>query len=161
MLHIAPEMALTHRFRQINNLDYISIDLYDHSAMIKMDITDLQFPDAYFDVIYCSHVLEHVKDDQKAMLELLRVLHPDGWAVLLVPITSKVTIEDPSITDPIERERLFGQYDHVRRYGPDIQDRLKAAGFKVTILKTGDLAGTQEIQRMGLSENDRLYVCSK
>jgi ubiquinone/menaquinone biosynthesis C-methylase UbiE len=89
-----------------------------------MDITDIQYPDNTFDVIYCSHVLEHVPDDRKAMREFARVLKPEGWAVFMVSLSEEHTIEDPSITSPAERERLFGQHDHVRRYGPDFKDRL-------------------------------------
>ncbi len=62
---------------------------------------------------------EHVSDDIKAMRELRKVLNPDGWAVLQVPITTDCTFENPSIIDPKERLRLFGQEDHIRRYGPD------------------------------------------
>lgn|SRR5208337_471698 len=43
-------------------------------------------------------------------------------------------IEDPSITDPRERERRFGQFDHVRIYGPDYPQRLAAGGFEVEVL---------------------------
>src|SRR5215211_8060293 len=57
MLHVAPEKALESKFKQIENLDYVSVDLHDRRAMVKMDITDLRYPDDSFDVIYCSHVL--------------------------------------------------------------------------------------------------------
>jgi SAM-dependent methyltransferase len=94
-------------------------------AMVRMDITDIQYPKDTFDVIYCSHVLEHVVDDRKAMREFHRVLRPDGWALLLVPITVEKTFEDPSVTDPEERLSVFGQEDHVRCYGPDYVERLR------------------------------------
>ena len=63
-----------------------------------MDIMDN--PDESFDVIYCSHVLEHVPDDRKAMREFPRVLKRGGWAILLVPINAGKTYEDASITEP-------------------------------------------------------------
>ena len=69
----------------------------------RMDITDIQHPDHSFDVIYCSHVLEHVPDDRAAMREFHRTLDPGGWAVLNVPINADRTFEDPSVTDPQER----------------------------------------------------------
>src|SRR5262249_12426105 len=78
------------------------------------------------------HVLEHVPDDRRAMREFYRVLKPGGWAILLVPITVERTFEDPAVVDPAERLRLFGQEDHVRRYGPDYGDRLSEAGFAVS-----------------------------
>ena len=73
------------------------------------------------------------------MREFYRVLRPDGWAVLLVPINAPVTLEDPSVVQPNERARIFGQEDHVRRYGPDYVERLREAGFRVTVTRVSDL----------------------
>ena len=87
--------------------------------MVRMDITDIRYPDDSFDLIFASDVLEHIPDDERATRELRRVLRPDGWAILLVPIWGEKTKEDPSIVDPAEREREFGQFDHVRLYGHD------------------------------------------
>ena len=108
MLHIAPERGLVSRFKKIVNLDYLTADLQSLHCMVKMDITDIQYSDHSFDVIYCSHVLEHIPNDRKAMRELERELKPDGWAVLMVPITVDKTIEDPLETNLAERERRFG-----------------------------------------------------
>jgi SAM-dependent methyltransferase len=151
VLHVAPERCFEGPLRQRLGAGYLTADLLDPRAMEQMDITDIQHPDESFDVIYCSHVLEHVPDDRRAMRELRRVLKKDGWAVLLVPITAERTIEDPTVTDPAERERLFGQHDHVRRYGPDYADRLREAGFDVVITEVSDLLGDGDLIRMGLT----------
>ena len=141
---------------------YLTADLFDPRVMVKMDITNIQYPDETFDVIYCSHVLEHVPDDKKAMCEFYRVLKSDGWAILLVPVTAKETFEDPAITDPAERLRLFGQKDHVRVYGPDYADRLAEAGFKVDISTPSDFLTAEQILRMGLSRaTGEIYFCTK
>ena len=99
---------------------------------IRLDIADMNFEDNFFDVIICSHVLEHVKDDQKAMHELFRVLKPKGIAILQVPIskTARETFEDFSITTPEGREKYFGQKDHVRIYGKNYKERLNSVHFK-------------------------------
>jgi SAM-dependent methyltransferase len=133
VLHFAPEFALQRRFRQCSNLDYISADLSEPEAMQKMDITAIPSANQTFDVILCSHVLEHIPDDRQAMRELHRVLKPGGWAILLVPIDMRreQTFEDPTVTDPQERLRLFEQTDHVRIYGRDYVQRLEQAGFMV------------------------------
>jgi SAM-dependent methyltransferase len=161
MLHIAPEPALAATFAGLEHVDYVSADLYDSAAMVKMDICNIQYPGATFDIIYCSHVLEHVPDDRKALREFYRVLTPGGCAVILVPIMGAMTFEDPSITSPTERERLFGQHDHVRAYGPDVQSRLVEAGFTVTNLETEDLAAPADIRRFGLTPGETIFLCRK
>lgn len=162
MLHLAPEPCLESRLRNRLGESYLSADLLNPAAMVKMDITAIQFPAAYFDVVYCSHVLEHVLDDRKAMREFYRVLKRDGWAIILVPISAEQTMEAPAITDPSERRKIFGQEDHVRRYGPDYVDRLQEAGFSVRVDRVPDLFNREEIVRMGLTPaSGDIYFCFK
>jgi len=162
MLHVAPESCFESRFKKRLGESYLTADLNNPQAMVKMDITDIQYNDQSFDVIYCSHVLEHVKDDKKALREFYRVLKKDGWAILQVPMTNEPTFEDSSIIEPAERLRIFGQEDHVRTYGPDYVDRLRAAGFTVKITRVTDLVNNEEAIRMGLtSASDEIYYCTK
>lgn len=162
MLHVAPEACLEPRFRQRLGEGYLTADLRDPRAMIRMDVTDIGFPDDAFDVICCSHVLEHVPDDRRALAELRRVLRPHGWAILLVPVGPGPTIEDPSIVEPERRRKLFGQEDHVRQYGPDFVDRLREAGFTVEIATVPDLVEADEAVRMGLTPAcGDIYHCTK
>lgn len=140
----------------------MTADLLNPRAMVKMDITDIQFAEHTFDIIYCSHVLEHVTDDIQAMREFFRVLKNNGWAILIVPISSDHTFEDPLIIAPEERLKAFGQKDHVRRYGPDYVDRLHKAGFTVEITKVSDLVNSDEAERMGLTPvSGKIYFCTK
>jgi SAM-dependent methyltransferase len=162
MLHVAPESCFRSALQQRLGDGYLTADLVSPEAMVKMDITNINYPDRYFDVIYCSHVLEHVQDDRRAMREFYRTLKNTGWAILLVPITVDRTVEDPSIVDPEERSRVFGQKDHVRRYGPDYVDRLRDAGFSVEVTEVSDLVLTEEAERMGLTPaSARIYYCTK
>jgi SAM-dependent methyltransferase len=161
MLHIAPEMIFDLKLRQITNLDYLTADLFSPIAMMKMDITNIQYPDDSFDIIYCSHVLEHVPDDRQAMREFYRILKSEGWAVLLVPITADVTFEDPSVTDPTERKRLFGQADHVRRYGPDYVDRLKEAGFNVMVFPATEFIDSNDLLSKSINSTGKIFFCKK
>ena len=160
MLHVAPELQLVRLFQKRDYIDYLSADLYAH-AMVKMDITEIQYPGNTFDVIYCSHVLEHVQDDRKAMDEFYRILKPGGWAILQVPITADATLEDPTVISPKERERLFGQDDHVRRYGPDYKARLMEAGFSVTVDGFARGLNDRVSSRFGLMRNEDVYFCRK
>jgi SAM-dependent methyltransferase len=160
VLHIAPEPIFERNLTKRLGSGYLTADLYNPQAMVKMDITNINYPDDNFDVIYCSHVLEHVLDDRKAMQELCRVLRPDGWALLLVPITAEKTYEDERITDPTERLKHFGQEDHVRRYGSDFVDRLTESGFHVKEIGASDFLDDSEVERMGLDCPDKLYLCT-
>jgi len=162
MLHVAPESYLESKLQQRLGDNYITADLFSPRAMVKMDITNIDCPDQSFDVIYCSHVLEHVQDDRKAMREFYRTLKSNGWAILLVPIIAEETFEDPSIIEPEERLRAFGQEDHVRRYGPDYADRLRDAGFSVEVTEVNDLVQNDEALRMGLTPaSGEIYYCTK
>jgi len=161
LLHFAPERCLAQRFAGFPHLDYVSADISNPSAMVEMDITQIQFPDNAFDAILCSHVLEHVSDDRRALRELYRVLKPEGQAIILVPIIGEVTFENSDITDPLQREELFGQFDHVRVYGLDFENRLKEAGFKTSIFSTEALVQPDEVERMGLTEQEIFFVGQK
>src|SRR5688572_6597966 len=85
MLHVAPEPMLSKKFRAAENIDYLSADLHPERGDVQMDLTAIDMPDESFDVIYCSHVLEHIPDDHAAMSELWRILRPNGWAIIVVP----------------------------------------------------------------------------
>ena len=160
ILHIAPEQMLAARFNRIAGAEYIGADLEPSRAAVRMDVQRIQYPDDTFDFVYCSHVLEHVPDDRAAMREFHRVLKLGGTAMIMVPVNVKQTFEDPSVTDPAERLRLFGQDDHVRKYGPDVADRLRDAGFAVETVHTADIADEKTARRMGL-KNESLFLCKK
>jgi len=80
VLHFAPERWFK-ALGTLPNLDYLSADLEPGRAMIAMDITEIPLSDHSVDVIICSHVLEHVIDDRRAMREMYRVLCTGGSAV--------------------------------------------------------------------------------
>jgi SAM-dependent methyltransferase len=162
MLHIAPEPPIAFRLRSLKHLDYVAADRDDPRADVHMDITRIPYPEASFDVICCSHVLEHIPQDRTAMRELCRVLKPDGWTILLVPIKGERTLEDPRVTDPAERERLFGQFDHVRVYGLDFQDRLEQAGFSVHRYTPAEILDEEDQERLAIPPHEGpIFLCGK
>ena len=132
VLHMAPEQCFLTRFRKLNH-DYVTADIDSPIADVTADIINLPFNDNSFDVIFCNHVLEHVQDDTRAMKELFRVMKKGGMGIFQVPqdLNRNVTFEDNSITNPKERAKIFGQYDHVRVYGKDYFDKLRSIGFEV------------------------------
>jgi SAM-dependent methyltransferase len=162
MLHVAAERSLARRLSRVPGLAYLTADLSSPTAMLQMDIMDIQFPEDSFDVILCSHVLEHVDDDRQAMREFARVLKPGGWALLLVPISVEATFEDPSITDPALRKRLFGHPEHVRQYGMDFADRLAEAGLVVRVFRPVDVAAPADLDRAAILPSEwPLFYCVK
>jgi len=163
VLDIAPMSFFQDKCQVLPNLEYLSADIESPLAMVKMDITEIQYPANHFNCIICYHVLEHVSNDMKALREFFRVLKPGGWAILQSPIdyNRDHTFEDPNITDPHERAKAFGQHDHVRLYGRDYPKRLAAAGFKVRV---DDFIGEMDselIEKYRLEKGEKIHYCTK
>ena len=163
VLHFAPEAAYYKKFKNLPNITYHTSDINSPLATIKADICDLPIKDDTYDFILCNHVLEHIIDDRKAMKELYRVLKKGGVGIFQVPLetTREKTYEDFSIVKPNERNKAFGQYDHVRVYGMDFFDRLCEVGFKVEKCNYAVKLKKEEIIKYSLPENEIIPVCVK
>ena len=163
VLHFAPEQAFYKRFRNQSNLDYTTTDLFSPLADVKADICNLPFEDNSYDVILCNHVLEHIPDDTKAMQELYRVLKPGGMGIFQIPqdLARTKTFSDDSITDEKERAKIFGQYDHVRIYGRDYFDKLRAIGFEVIEENYTAKISPELVEKYCLAKGEIIPVCFK
>jgi SAM-dependent methyltransferase len=124
-----------------------------------MSITRTAFPSDVFDLVICSHVLEHVKDDKRAIAELFRITRPGGIAVVPVPVAwdEQSTDEREGLT-AAQRAALYGEAEHVRRYGRDYLDRLRAAGFSAELIEADDLHSQP---RYRIDANDPLVIVRK
>ena len=162
VLHMAPEQCFLKRFKKLGH-DYVTADLYSPIADVKADITALPFEDNSFDVIFCNHVLEHIPDDIKAMQELYRVLKKGGMGIFQIPqdLNRETTFEDDSITDPKERAKIFGQYDHVRVYGRDYFDKLRSIGFTVEEIDYTQKISPELVDTYRLAQGEVLPVVFK
>jgi len=154
ILHCAPnEGSLVLRFRS-GARDYVPADIdpsrYDVAGMRKIDLMALDEA-GRFDRIYASHVMEHVPSDTVVLRNMLHALKPGGEAWLLVPLWDAPSVDGPADLPARERERRFGQWDHVRQYGPDFAGRIAAAGFAVTVLDASVLPA-EEVRRMALAD---------
>ena len=160
-LHFAPEKSSAPWLQSLAK-KYLSVDIASPTAMQKMDITDLRLPDGSFSLVWCSHVLEHIEDDHKALAELYRVLKPAGVAVIMVPIYGDKTFEDPGITTPEGRLKHFMQEDHVRLYGLDFKNRLAESGFSVEMIQTSDMPA-ESVRKHGLEypSTKEIFLCTK
>jgi SAM-dependent methyltransferase len=162
LLHLAPEWCLQQVFTHTPTIDYISGDIASPWAATCLDLCTLPFKVNRFDAVICNHVLEHIPNDRLAMREILRVLKPDGWAVLMAPLSRQAaTDEDPAVASPHERKARFGQRDHVRLYGQDYAARLEEAGFRVELVDLAQALQPADVTRLGLWGDERIPVCRK
>lgn len=170
VLHVAPEPALFARLMELskqNKIEYVPCDKFEEgykypSITKNYDLTALPEEDESFDIVFCSHVLEHVPDDRKALAEIYRILKKSGKAVLLVPmdINLKQTYEDWTITTPEGRLEAFGQTDHVRIYGSDFEEKLIEAGFRTKKITIENFTEEEKF-KYGLLEEDIVFIVEK
>jgi SAM-dependent methyltransferase len=159
LLHFAPEPLFDPVFARLPDVERVTADLHA-PADLRLDISDMDLPNDSFDLILCSHVLEHVPDDGAAMGELRRVLTEGALALVQVPYRPQVTTyEDPTIRSPLGRMVAFGQHDHVRIYGNDLPDRLREAGFEVDDRTAAQHFDRVAIERAELDPSEHLFLC--
>lgn len=163
VLHIAPEQCFHQKFKNQQNLNYLTADLVSPIADMHFDLHDIPLEKDQFDVIFCNHVLEHVDDAHRCMEELFRVMKPGGFGIMQVPqdFNRSTTLEDPSIVTPEDREKYYWQKDHVRLFGRDYPDWLRKAGFNVEEFKKEDHYPIEFIERNRLQKEEILFVIRK
>ena len=157
VLHFAPEKGLT-KLLKARVGSYQSADITPGRADLVRNIEEIAEPDASFDCIVCSHVLEHV-DDRKALSEVYRVLKSRGIALIMLPVIEgwSKTYENATVTTPEDRMRHYGQSDHVRYYGADIRDRIRAAGFYLDEFT----AEGEDVLTYGLQRGEKVFIATK
>jgi len=163
VLHFAPERCIFNILKELD-IEYIDGDIDPANARNSIDITNIQYPDAYFNLIICSHVLGHVQDEAKAIRELKRVLKNDGIALImtLINVDAQETFEDKTIVSAKERLRQYGESNLLRLHGLDFADRLRMHGFIVECIDyTKQLS--QEIcirNSLGDGRRELIFKCS-
>lgn len=165
LLHVAPEVSLMRRLKRIyagNDDMYVTADLESPLAKMHFDIQNIPLEDGFADIVICNHIMEHVADDRRAMREIHRVMRTGGWGIILSPVelSRAETFEDDTISDPAERTRIFGQYDHRRIYGRDYTDRLREAGFEAETIDYAATFTPEERTKYALSD-ERIYLVRK
>lgn len=161
ILHFAPEPGIARIFQRAGPKEYVTADYLSADVDRKLDICAMDVADDSFDLVYCSHVLEHVADDRAAMRETFRVLSPGGDFLVMVPLHDGATVEDPEETDPAKRIERFGQRDHVRMYGMDIVGRLEEAGFAVQVIRPTEGSLGERFEEYGFRREDIVFRARK
>lgn len=157
VLEVGPKRCFSQLCRALPRVRYAGVGLDDAGCSARADITRLGVRPGSVDLVVCFHVLEHVANDGAALAELHRVLRPGGTALIQVPLRGMHTIEDPAAS-PAERERLFGQHDHVRWYGADVAERVRAAGFTVQLDRPCEWLGGDLVRRHALRGDDEVLI---
>jgi SAM-dependent methyltransferase len=157
VLHFAPEAGLAAMLKARVGR-YESGDIAPGKADKVLNIEAIAAPDASYDCVVCSHVLEHV-DDKKALSEIYRVLKPGGVALIMLPVIEgwAKTYENPELVSPEDRKRHYGQSDHVRYYGADVRDRIRAAGFALDEFT----AEGPDVLTYALQRGEKVFIAEK
>jgi ubiquinone/menaquinone biosynthesis C-methylase UbiE len=92
---------------------FIELFSKDEIHITKGFAEKLPFENEKFDVLYCSHVLEHVNDEQQAIIEMNRVLKDSGVAIIGMPSATMAFI---SLVSQIVFTTHIRIYDFFRRF---------------------------------------------
>jgi len=158
VLHFAPELSIS-RYLQTQNLrSYKTADLFAPNVDFKLNIEKIDQPASSYDVVLCSHVLEHV-NDRKALLEIHRILRAGGLLIAMFPVVEgwDATYENTAVSEPVDRLLHFGQHDHVRYFGRDARERINAAGFEFDEFT----AEEPDVTRYGLQRGEKIFAARK
>lgn len=136
ILHFAPEPFFRQYFKKLFG-NYTSTDLSKKNVDFRADLLNLSFEDDSYDLVFASHVLEHIKEDSRALSEIRRILKPNGIAVLPVPIVAYKTVEYP---EPNPHES-----GHVRAPGSDYFERYSFFFSKIEKFDSNDFPAKYQV----------------
>jgi SAM-dependent methyltransferase len=158
VLHFAPEPSVQRYLETQNLRSYKTADLFAPDVDFKLNIEKIDQPDSAYDVVLCSHVLEHV-DDRKALVEIHRILRANGLLIAMFPIVEgwDATYENTALSKSRDRLLHFGQHDHVRFFGHDARERIGAAGFHLNEFT----AEEPDVTRCGLQRGEKIFAGRK
>jgi SAM-dependent methyltransferase len=155
--HCSSEPCLENQIKKLTNF-YFPIDLNPSPyRQTQMDIQEMKFFSDSIDTFICSHVLEHVPDDNKAIKEISRILKKDGTALLLIPINGREHTTE--FSTPNKKD-----FDHMRDYGYiDFMDKLKLYFTSVKRILPQDILNKELIETYSLSYemNQGIFECKK
>ncbi|HVW53248.1 MAG TPA: methyltransferase domain-containing protein [Trinickia sp.] len=164
VLHIAPEPGIEQRIRRLSPGEYVGGDLSPRLPHHRrLNVEHLDFPDGYFDIIICNHVLEHVGDPDAALAEFNRCLAPGGHLIAQTPYSPLLrnTFELNKPVTPAFATHYFGQSDHVRLFGADIVDRFRSAGLAGDLYAHDSVLGQVDPETYGCNGREPFFFFTK
>jgi len=160
VLHMAPEARLPEYIQRFDPGLYIRGDLVPSDDTIQLvDLHRIPFPDGTFDLIICNHVLEHVRDAVVSVKEMYRVLKPGGRAICQTPFARRLTstLEEPQLQSASDRRFFYGQEDHVRLFGSDIEQLFRGAGFAGRLVPHEEILPDVDPELLGVNEAEPFF----
>ena len=164
ILHMAPEAALEPRLAACRPAEYVRGDLFPARAGIeRIDAQALPFEDGRFDLIIANHLLEHVPQPERAIAEFSRCLAPGGMLIAQTPYAPKLhhTFEVEGSHSADFAKLFYGQEDHVRLFGGDVEGYFNAAGLSGRLLAHEELLGDMDPQEFGCNRLEPFFAFSK
>ena len=164
ILHIAPETYIAQLLVSKNPAIYIQGDLYPTNDRIKkINIEKTDFSNDYFDLVIANHILEHVCNDKTALKELHRIIKPGGYAILQTPYSAKLTavFSDTGIDTDSGRLNAYGQEDHVRLYGANLEAFIASFGFQSLVSSHNKLLPHVDPKRTGTNIKEPFFLFQK
>jgi SAM-dependent methyltransferase len=164
ILHVAPEFHIEALIGAHKPCEYVRGDLHPtRPGLVTFNAEALPFEGDHFDLIICNHVLEHVANPDKALLEFHRTLKAGGRLIAQTPYSPilKNTFEVTRKVAPEFAWAFYGQDDHVRLFGADIIDYFRRNGFEGDLVPHGvELAGVDPAE-FGCNEREPFFYFSK
>lgn len=160
VLHIAPEIILRRYIQGHGFAPYISGDLHPpHESTQKIDVQAIPYPAGTFDLVVCNHVLEHVENAGAAFSELYRVLKPGGRVICQTPYAEKLasTFEESALQSEADRMFFYGQEDHVRLFGRDIEQYFRDTGFVGRLAPHAEILPDIDPELYGVNEREPFF----
>jgi SAM-dependent methyltransferase len=157
---MAPELKLGELIGNSSPSLYVRGDLFPADASIeKIDLEHIPFQNETFDLVICNHILEHVTALPAALSEVHRVLMPGGRFICQTPFASRLTntFEDRLLQTESDRLFFYGQDDHVRLFGLDIEQLLVEAGFIGRLVPHEELLPEIEPELLGVNEKEPFF----
>jgi SAM-dependent methyltransferase len=160
ILHMSPEYRLRGYIEGHDLASYVRGDLTPTADGVQqIDLHQIPYPDETFDLVICNHMLEHVANAELALREMRRVLKPGGRAICQTPYSPRLTktFEDPRLQSTDDRLFFYGQEDHVRLFGSDIEQYFFAAGFVGRLVPHAEILPDLDPEQFGINEREPFF----